>query len=74
MERSADLSDRPLAGPRVESPRAASVGTEATGDARELPVALLFLLAGEVAAFAGLVASGNMPQIVTVLYRALLTL
>jgi len=73
MERSADLSDRPLAGPRVESPRAASVGTEA-GDARELPVALLLLLAGEVAAFAGLVASGNMPQIVTVLYRALLTL
>jgi hypothetical protein len=35
---------------------------------------LLVLLAGEIAAYAALSASGNMPEIVSVLYRALLTL
>ena len=46
----------------------------AANDEERLPFALLAVLAGEIAAFAALAASGNMPGVVTVLYRALLTL
>jgi hypothetical protein len=44
------------------------------GDEERLPFALLVVLAGEIAVFAALAASGNIPSTVTVLYRALLTL
>lgn len=72
MERSVDRVGRPIAGSRAERLRAG--WSAATGDEERLPVALLVLLAGEIAAFAALAASGNMPEIVSVLYRALLTL
>ncbi len=74
MERSVDRVGRPMAGSRAERRRAAVGWSAATGDEEGLPVALLVLLAGEIAAFAALAASGNMPEIVSVLYRALLTL
>lgn len=72
MERSEGRSDRPMPGNR-------SVGGEALADraasGRDIrTAALVLLLVGEAAAFAALVASGNMPGIVTMLYRALLTL
>ncbi len=72
MERSEGWSDRPVsswAKPRREAP----AGTAVAGDETRLR-ALVLLLAAEAVAFAALVASGNMPQIVSVLYRALLTL
>lgn len=74
MERSVDRFDRRRAVSRVECSREAAGWSEATGGERALPVGLLVLLAGEIAAFAALAASGNMPVIVSVLYRALLTL
>ena len=74
MERSVDRVGRPMAGSRAERLREAVGWSAATGDEERLPVALLVLLAGEIAAFAALAASGNMPEIVSVLYRALLTL
>lgn len=74
MERSADRFDRP-----VEDSGAACRGgldgwSETLGDSEGLPAWLFLLLLGELAAFAALTASGNIPQIVSVLYRALLTL
>jgi hypothetical protein len=74
MERSMVRADRPVSGSWAERPRAVSGWSAAAGEEKGLPVALLFLLAGELAAFAALAASGNMPGIVSVLYRALLTL
>jgi len=74
MERSVVRSDRRLAVSRAECPQDAAGWSEATSDERGLPLGLLVLLAGEIGAFAALVASGNMPAIVSVLYRALLTL
>jgi hypothetical protein len=74
MERSADRFDRRVAVSRAECPRVAAGWSEATSDEQRLPFGLLVLLAGEIAAFAALAASGNMPPIVSVLYRALLTL
>jgi len=74
MERSADRFDRRVAVSRAECPREAAGWSEATSDEQGLPVGLLVLLAGEIVAFAALAASGNMPSIVSVLYRALLTL
>ena len=74
MERSADRFDRRVAVSRVECSRDAAGWSEATSDEHGLPVGLLVLLAGEIGAFAALAASGNMPSIVSVLYRALLTL
>ena len=74
MERSVDRFDRRVAVSRAECSRDAAGWLEATSDERGLPVGLLVLLAGEIGAFAALVASGNMPSIVSVLYRALLTL
>jgi hypothetical protein len=73
MERSVGRSDRPVSGSWAERPRAVD-GWSAASDEKGLPLSLLLLLAGEIAAFAALAASGNMPEIVTVLYRALLTL
>ena len=74
MERRMARSDRPVPGSWAERPRTVAGWVAAAGDERGLPIALLLLLAGEIAAFAALAASGNMPGIVTVLYRALLTL
>ena len=74
MERSVDRFDRPVSDSWAEHPREASGWSADDGLERRLPIALLLLLAGEIAAFAALAASGNMPGIVTVLYRALLTL
>jgi hypothetical protein len=74
MERSMDRFDRRVAVSRAECSREAAGWSEATSDERGLPVGLLVLLAGEVVAFAALATSGNMPSIVSVLYRALLTL
>ena len=73
MERSVGRSDRPVSGSRAERlPRVD--GWSAASDEKGLPLSLLLLLAGEIGAFVALAASGNMPGIVTVLYRALLTL
>ena len=74
MERSEGQSGRLGAGVRMERLRDVVAGPEAAGDEARLPVALLVLLLGEIAAFAALAASGNMPAVVTVLFRALLTL
>ena len=74
MERSVGRSDRPVPDSWAKRPRDASGWSTAARDERDLPAALLILLAGEIAAFAALAASGNMPRIVTVLYGALLTL
>ena len=74
MERSVDRVGRPMAGSRAERPRGIAEGSAAAGDEERRTVALLVLLVGEIAAFAALAASGNMPAIVPVLYRALLTL
>ena len=74
MERSVDRFDRPASDSWAEHPREASGWSSETGLEGKLPTALLLLLAGEIAAFAALAASGNMPGIVTVLFRALLTL
>ena len=74
MERSEGRSVRPESGSWAGRPRAAAGWSASASDEREVPVALLLLLGGEVAAFAALAASGNMPPIVSVLYRALLTL
>ena len=74
MERSADRFDRRVAVSRAGCPREAAGWSEATSGEQGLPLGLLVLLAGEIVAFAALAASGNMPSIVSVLYRALLTL
>ena len=74
MERSVDRVGRPMAGLRVECPPRIAEGSAAAGDEQRRTVALLVLLVGEIAAFAALAASGNMPAIVPLLYRALLTL
>jgi len=74
MERSMDRFDRRVAVSLAECAREAAGWSEATSDEHGLPVGLLVLLAGEIGAFAALAASGNMPSIVSVLYRALLTL
>ena len=74
MERSVEWSDRPAPVPLPERPCAAAPWTGTEADEKGISLPLLLVLAGEVAAFAALAASGNMPEIVTVLYRALLTL
>ena len=74
MERSVDRVGRPMAGSRAERLREIAEGSAAAGDEQRRTVALLVLLVGEIAAFAALAASGNMPAIVPLLYRALLTL
>jgi hypothetical protein len=74
MERSVDRFDRRVAISRAERPQGAAGWSETTGDEERLPIGLLVLLAGEIGVFAALAASGNMPSIVSVLYRALLTL
>ena len=74
MERSMDRFDRRVAVSRAECAREAAGWSEATSDEQGLPVGLLVLLAGEIGAFAALAASGNMPSVISVLYRALLTL
>jgi len=74
MERSEGRTDRLGAGVRMERLRDVVARPDAAVDETRLPVALLVLLAGEIVAFAALSASGNMPGVVTVLYRALLTL
>lgn len=74
MERSEVGADRPASGSWPDRGRATAARADEDGDERSLPLSLLLLLAGEVAAFAALAASGNMPEIVSVLYRALLTL
>ncbi len=74
MECSVGRFDRPVAGSPVERPPRIAGWSAEAGEEGRLPVALLLLLAGEVVAFAAVAASGNMPAIVTVLYRALLTL
>jgi hypothetical protein len=74
MERSADGVGRPVVDSRAERPgNAIGPSTAVDGDERR-SVALLLLLGGEILAFAALTASGNMPEIVSVLFRALLTL
>lgn len=74
MECSADRACHP--GSEAAAERAPRVPgwSAAANDEERLPFGLLAVLAGEIAAFAALAASGNMPDIVTVLYRALLTL
>lgn len=74
MERSADRFDRRVVVSRAECSREVAGWSEATSGEQGLPIGLLVLLAGEIGAFAALAASGNMPAIVSVLYRALLTL
>ena len=74
MERSEGRTDRLGAGVRMERLRDVVARPDAAVDETRLPVALLVLLAAEIVAFAALSASGNMPGVVTVLYRALLTL
>jgi hypothetical protein len=74
MERSVGRFDRPVSGSGAEWRRGLAGWSGAAGDEERLPLGLLVLLAGEIAAFAALSASGNMPEIVSVLYRALLTL
>jgi hypothetical protein len=73
MERSVGRSDHPVPDSWVEPSREASGWRAAAGEERHV-AALVLLLAGEIVAFAALAASGNMPGIVTMLYRALLTL
>ena len=74
MECSADRVGHPGAESAAERPSRFPGWSAAANDEERLPFALLVVLAGEIAAFAALAASGNMPDIVTVLYRALLTL
>lgn len=74
MECSADRAGHPDAEWAAGRPSRFPGWTAAANDEERLPFALLVVLAGEIAAFAALAASGNMPDIVTVLYRALLTL
>lgn len=74
MGRNVDRIDRPVSVSGSECPRERAGWSETVGDEERLPGGLLFLLAAEIVAFAALSASGNMPQIVTVLFRALLTL
>lgn len=73
MERSVGLSDRPVPGSPAGRARAEGVRTAPDAVERSVP-GLFLLLLGEIAAFAALQASGNIPEIVTVLFRALLTL
>ena len=74
MERSVGRTDLPVPGSRVVCPREVPVRLDATSNGKRLDTLLFLLLAGEIATFAALTASGNMPAIVSVLYRALLTL
>ncbi len=74
MECSADRVGHPGEESPAERPARFPGWSAAANDEERLPFALLAVLAGEIAAFAALAASGNMPDIVTVLYRALLTL
>ncbi len=74
MECSADRVGHPGAESAAERPSRPAGWSAAANDEERLPFALLAVLVGEIAAFAALAASGNMPGIVTVLYRALLTL
>ena len=74
MERSLDRSDRRAAISRAQRLPESTGWSETASDEERLNVGLLVLLAGEIGAFAALAASGNMPEIVSVLYRALLTL
>ncbi len=74
MERSMDRFDRRGAVSRADWSREVAGWTDATSEEQGLPVGLLVVLAGEIVGFAALAASGNMPVIVSVLYRALLTL
>jgi hypothetical protein len=74
MERSVGRFDRPVSGSVAEWRRGLAGWSEAAGDEERLPLGLLVLLAGEIVVFAALSASGNMPEVVSVLYRALLTL
>lgn len=74
MERSIGRPDHPVPGSGAGRPLAIPGRLDAAGREKRLDAMLVLLLAGEIAAFAALTASGNMPAIVTVLYRALLTL
>ena len=74
MECSADRVGHPGAESAAVRPSRFPGWPAAQENEERLPFALLVVLAGEIAAFAALAASGNMPGIVTVLYRALLTL
>ena len=73
MERSVGLSGRPEPSWQREVGIASSLAPEAAPSQRRLPGVALLLL-GEIVAFAALQVSGNIPEIVTVLFRALLTL
>ncbi|HRY42466.1 MAG TPA: hypothetical protein P5164_00855 [Thermoanaerobaculia bacterium] len=74
MERSMGLSDRPVPGCPVGRARAEGDRTAPVEGERRVPGLLSLLLLGEAAAFAALQVSGNIPEIVTVLVRALLLL
>ena len=74
MERSVDPFVRPVTGSEAERPWGLAGRSAAAADEERLPAGLLVLLAGEIAAYAALSASGNMPEILSVLFRALLTL
>ena len=74
MERSMGLSDRPVPGCPVGRADAERDRTAPFGGERRVPGLLSLLLLGEAAAFAALQVSGNIPEIVTVLVRALLLL
>ena len=74
MERSVGRFDRPVSGSVAGCRRGLADWSATASDEEGLPVGLLVLLVGEIVAFAALSASGNMPGVVSVLYRALLTL
>jgi len=74
MERSVDRFDRRGVVSRAACSREGAGWSDATRDEQGVPLGLLVVLAGEIVAFAALAASGNMPAIVSMLYRALLTL
>jgi hypothetical protein len=74
MERSMDRFDRRAPVSRADWSREGAGWPDATSEEQGLPAGLLVFLAGEIVGFAALAASGNMPAIVSVLYRALLTL
>ncbi|HPA52852.1 MAG TPA: hypothetical protein PLP50_14755 [Thermoanaerobaculia bacterium] len=74
MERSMGLSDRPVPGRLVGRLRAEGDRPTTVEGERRVPGLLSLLLLGEAAAFAALQVSGNIPETVTVLVRALLLL
>ncbi|MBK9964550.1 MAG: hypothetical protein IPP07_06485 [Holophagales bacterium] len=74
MERSMDRFYHRGSVSRAACSREVAGWPDATVEEQGVPVGLLVVLAGEIVGFAALAASGNMPAIVSVLYRALLTL